>query len=228
MSDQNYIDEIEELEEEEMEEQAEEAAAADDSEEDKPKKKGKKGKGKKEKDKGAGRGIETMFRTSLRNHIQLSQIADNKANIMLTINGGIAAFSLGSLFPRFYESPYLVLPSLILIAVCVTALVFAVISTIPKVTRGTYSREEIQAKKANLLFFGNFYKMSLEDFEWGITQIINDKEFLYSSMIRDFYNLGKVLSVKYKYLRISYAIFMIGMIVSVLAFASAYIFKIKL
>lgn len=183
---------------------------------------------KKDKDKDAGRGIETMFRTSLRNHIQLSQIADNKANIMLTINGGILAFALGSLFPRFGENSLLVLPTCILASVCVTALVFAVISTIPKVTRGIYSREEIRDKKANLLFFGNFYKMTLEDFEWGINEIIKDKEFLYSSMIRDFYNLGKVLSVKYKYLRVSYLIFMIGLIVSVTAFAAAFVLKIKL
>ncbi len=182
---------------------------------------------KKDKEKDAGRGIETMFRTSLRNHIQLSQIADNKANIMLTINGGILAFALGSLFPRFEENPLLVLPTCILAAVCVSALVFAVISTIPKVTRGVFTREEIQDKKANLLFFGNFYKMTLEDFEWGINEIIKDKEYLYGSMIRDFYNLGKVLSVKYKYLRVSYMIFMIGLIVSVTAFAAAFVFKIK-
>ncbi|MCP5108544.1 MAG: HD family phosphohydrolase, partial [bacterium] len=173
-------------------------------------------------------GIETMFRTSLRNHIQLSQIADNKANIMLTINGGILAFSLGSLFPRFEKLSLLVLPTCILVAVCVTALIFAVISTIPKVTRGEYTREEIQDKRANLLFFGNFYKMSLQDFEWGINEVIKDRDYLYSSMIRDFYSLGKVLSVKYKYLRVSYMIFMIGMIISVLAFTAAFLFKISL
>lgn len=189
--------------------------------------KGKKKKKDKDKDKGAGRGIETMFRTSLRNHIQLSQIADNKANIMLTINGGILAFSLGSLFPRFGKSPLLVLPTCILVAVCVTALIFAVISTIPKVTRGEYTKEEIQNKQANLLFFGNFYKMSLQDFEWGINEVIKDRDYLYSSMIRDFYSLGKVLSVKYKYLRVSYMIFMIGMIVSVLTFTAAFLFKLS-
>lgn len=194
----------------------------DDTPEEEEKTKKKK---KKDKEKDAGRGIETMFRTSLRNHIQLSQIADNKANIMLTINGGILAFALGSLFPRFGENPLLVLPTCILAAVCVTALVFAVISTIPKVTRGTFTRDEIRDKKANLLFFGNFYKMPLEDFEWGINEIIKDKEYLYGSMIRDFYNLGKVLSVKYKYLRVSYMIFMVGLIVSVLAFAAAFVFK---
>jgi hypothetical protein len=225
MEEQNNLDELDELDELD---DAEESEDFEESVEDtgKGKKKGKKGKKNKEKD--AGRGIETMFRTSLRNHIQLSQIADSKANIMLTINGGILAFSLGSLFPRFNVNPVLVLPSCILAAVCVTALIFAVISTIPKVTRGTYTREEIQNKQANLLFFGNFYKMNLEEFEWGINEMIKDRDYLYGSMIRDFYNLGKVLSVKYKYLRISYMIFMIGMVFSVLVFVTAFVFNITL
>jgi len=180
---------------------------------------------KEKKDKGAGRGIETMFRTALRNHIQLSQIADNKANIMLSINSILISVALSFLFPRFGQEPILILPTSILIAVCVSALVFAIISTVPKVTRGEFTREEIRNKTANLLFFGNFYKMDLKDFEWGINEMIKDKDYLYSSMIRDFYNLGKVLSVKYKYLRISYMVFMIGLVFSVLAFAAAFAFK---
>jgi len=210
---------------------ADDADLAEPDTSDKPKKKGKKGKDKdkeKEKDKDAGRGIETMFRTALRNHISLSQIADSKANIMLTINGGIMAFTFGSLFPRFDAMPVLVLPSLVLTAVCISALVFAVISTIPKVTSGKVSKQDVLDKKANLLFFGNFYKMELDEFQWGLSQMMKDKEFLYSAMIRDFYNLGLVLAVKYKYLRICYMIFMWGMIASVMIFALTFGFNLKL
>lgn len=186
----------------------------------------KKKKGKKEKD--AGRGIETMFRTSLRNHISLSQIADGKANIMLSVNSIILSVVISFLFPRFKEDPTLVLPSGVLILVCVAALTFAIISTIPKVTRGRVTKEEIENKTANLLFFGNFHDMPLDDFQYGVNQMLKDKDFLYGAMIRDFYNLGKVLSVKYKYLRISYIVFMYGLIFSVLTFAAAYAFKITL
>jgi HD superfamily phosphodiesterase len=41
------------------------------------------------------RGIETMFRTASHNHLELSAIADNKANIMITIN----SINLHSLSP---------------------------------------------------------------------------------------------------------------------------------
>ena len=217
MEDQDIFNE----DEEDQEDQIDEAANADPGKTKKEKKKDK-------KDKGAGRGIETMFRTSLRNHIQLSQIADNKANIMLSINAIIISAVLSFLFPRFDQEPILILPTAVLITVCITALAFAVISTIPKVTRGVFTKEEIRDKRANLLFFGNFYKMDLQDFEWGMNEMLKDKEYLYSSMIRDFYSLGKVLSVKYKYLRISYTVFMIGLIFSVLVFAVTFIFKFQL
>ena len=200
---------------------------------DKPKKK-KKGKGKDKKDKdskgkakdqGAGRGIETMFRTSLRNHIALSQIADNKANIMLTVNSILISVALSFLLPRFKDDPSLIFPTALLLLVCVSTLVFAIISTIPRVSKGVFTKEQIRNKQANLLFFGNFYRMDYEDFEWGMYEMMKDRDFLYGSMIRDFFNLGKVLSIKYKYLTISYMIFMIGLVVSVLTFGIVFILR---
>ena len=182
-------------------------------------------KSEKDKKKDAGRGIETMFRTSLRNHMELSAIADNKANIMLSINAIIISIVLSALLPRLYQGPELVIPTVILLSVCVLTLIFATISTIPKVTSGTFTKEDIEKKRANLLFFGNFHNMSLEDFEWGIDEMMKDKDFLYGSMARDFFNLGKVLSRKYYYLRICYLVFMFGLVISVAAFIVAFILK---
>ena len=69
-----------------------------------------------------------------------------------------------------------------------------------------------------MLFFGNFYNMKLEDFDWGMKEMIQDRDFLYSSMTRDIYFLGKVLAQKYRFLRICYSIFMFGLILVVIAF----------
>ncbi|MEL7121000.1 MAG: Pycsar system effector family protein, partial [Bacteroidota bacterium] len=139
-----------------------------------------------------GRGVETMYRTTYRTHVNLSSIADNKANIMLSINAIIISIIVSSLVPQFGENPRLILPTFILLSVCLSALVFAILSTRPKVTEGTFSREDIQKKRSNLLFFGNFYKMDLDDFHWGMMEMIKDSDFLYSSMTRDLYYLGIV------------------------------------
>lgn len=191
------------------------------SDSDKPEKKEKgkgAGKGKDKSNKRPDRGIETMFRTTLKNHIQLSQIADNKANIMLSINAIIVSIVLTSLFPKLDKHPYLIWPSVILLIVCILSIVLATISTIPKVTKAKTDRASIEAKTANLLFFGNFHDMEFSDFKWGMSKVMEDEEYLYGSMIKDLFFLGKVLYKKYKYLRWCYVVFMTGIIISVLAY----------
>ena len=86
------------------------------------------------------------------------------------------------------------------------------IATRPNVTSGTFTKEDIANKKTNLLFFGNFHKMGYPDYDWAMTELLADKNYLYSSMIKDTYFLGIVLAKKYKYLRIAYNIFMFGLI----------------
>ncbi len=169
-----------------------------------------------------GRGVETMYRTTYRTHVNLSSIADNKANIMLSINAIVISISLSSLVPQFESQPKFVIPTVILLIVCLLSIVFATLSTRPKITEGVFTREDIKNKRSNLLFFGNFYNMQLEDFHWGMMEMIKDTDFLYSSMTRDLYYLGVVLAKKYEYLRYCYSIFMYGLILSVFAFALAF------
>ena len=64
--------------------------------------------------------------------------------------------------------------------------------------------------------------MSLTDYDWGMQEMLNDKNYLNTSIIKDNYFLGVVLAKKYRLLRIAYNIFMYGLIVSMLAFAIAY------
>ena len=167
------------------------------------------------------RGVETLFRTTSKNHLDLSSMADSKANIMISVNSIIISIVVGGLASKIDSNPYLKIPIGILLVVCVTVIVFAILATRPNVTSGKVSRDAIENKKANLLFFGNFFNMTLEEYEWGMHRVINDSEYLYGSLIRDIYFLGVVLGRKYRLLRISYTIFMFGLIVSVIAFMIA-------
>lgn len=171
------------------------------------------------------RGIETMFRVSFKNHMELSGIADNKANIMLSINAIIISISLSTLIPNFDENPQLIIPTMILLLVCIVTIVFATLSTRPKTSKKKNVNEPINFDKTSLLFFGNFYKMPLPEFESRMQDLMNNKKDLYSSLTKDIYNLGVVLGRKYKFLRICYNIFMYGMIVSVAAFLVTFLVK---
>ena len=170
------------------------------------------------------RGIETMFRVALRNHITLSDIADTKANILLSVNAIIISVALSNLLPKL-DNPsnsYLIYPTLIFLIFTVTSIVLSVLATRPNVTKGQWTKEDVANKKVNLLFFGNFHQMSLKDFEWAMGEMMQDKDYLYGSLTKDLYFLGLVLNRKYGLLRTTYTVFMIGIIISVIAFAIAF------
>lgn len=54
-----------------------------------------------------------------------------------------------------------------------------------------------------------------------MSQMMRDQDYLYGSLVKDIYNLGVVLGRKYKLIRLAYNVFMIGIIVSVIAFTLA-------
>jgi hypothetical protein len=164
------------------------------------------------------RGIETMFRTNSSNHLMLSQMADNKANILITINSIILSIVVSVLVRKLEEDPRLTIPTILLVSVCLTTIVFAILATRPNVSAGLFTRDDIKNKRINLLFFGNFHGMNVEDYEWSMKQMMKDADYLYGSLIKDIYYLGKVLARKYKYLRIAYNIFMFGFVIAILSF----------
>ena len=178
-------------------------------------------KAKKEKEKQSERGISTVFRIVAQNQNNLSGMADSKANILISVNSIILSIVIGSLSTRLQNNPNLLIPVIVLVIVCVSAIVFSILATRPNVTHGTFTQEDVKNKKTNLLFFGNFYKMSLPDYDWAMQEMLADKDYLYSSISKDNYFLGVVLAKKYRFLRYAYNIFMFGLIISMLAFAIA-------
>lgn len=167
------------------------------------------------------RAIQSFYRTALRNHIKLSDIADTKANILLSVNAIIISVVLANLISKLDTNPYLTWPTVIFTLFSVISMVMSIIATRPNVTSGQFTKEDVKNKEVNLTFFGNFHKMKLNEFEWAINEMINDKEYIYKSLTKDLYFLGIVLERKYRLLRITYTVFMIGIIVSLIAFGVA-------
>jgi len=178
---------------------------------------------KKESAKVAERGIETMFRNTVRTHVEFSAMADSKANIMITVNTLIISLILTNLFSEMQEDSqfFLLIPTVMLLTVCLSCIIFGILVTKPKISTGVFSQEDIKSRKTNLLFFGNFFNMPLDDFQWGMDEMMHDKDYLYSSMVKDFYFLGQAVGRKFKYLRVCYSIFMYGLVASVLAYIIA-------
>jgi hypothetical protein len=167
---------------------------------------------------GSSRGIETMFRTSYRTHIDMSSLADSKANIMISINGLIMSILIASISPKIDSNAWLLLPTSVLLVGCLVSMVYAVLAARPRVTNRQVSLEDERRDRANILFFGNFVNMDEEDYAEGMKELLQNPESLYLNMIRDIYSLGRVLAQKFHYLRIAYAVFMVSLIVGVCFF----------
>ena len=173
-----------------------------------------------EKD-GTTKGMQTMLRLTSSNHIQLSEMADSKANILISVNAIIISVILGVLLRKLQTDPYLTIPTITFLASSVITIVIAILATRPKLNAGTFEDEDVVNKKTNLLFFGNFHKMTSLQYETAMRTMMKDSDYLYSSIVQDIFHLGQVLGKKYKLLRLAYNIFMFGIIISVIAFTIA-------
>ena len=167
------------------------------------------------------RGIETMFKIASENHTTLSGMADTKSNIMISINSIILSVVITVLFRKLEEFPNLLIPTLMLVATCLVTIVFAILATRPNVSLGKFTQKDIEEKKTNLLFFGNFHAMEFTNYDWGMRQMMKDADYLYGSLIKDIYFNGQVLARKYKLLRWSYSCFMFGFVASIIGFTVA-------
>lgn len=170
------------------------------------------------------RSIQTLFRVTLRNHIKLSDIADTKANILLSVNAIIVSLALSNIIPKLDnpDNQHLMLPTLVLVAFSVASILMSILATRPNVTSGEFTKEQVKNRNVNILFFGNFHKMDFDNYLWGINEIIDDKDYVYEALTRDLYLLGVVLARKYKLLRLTYTVFSLGIVLSVVSFVVAF------
>ncbi|GAA3986561.1 Pycsar system effector family protein [Hymenobacter antarcticus] len=181
------------------------------------------------------RGVETMFRTMYSNHIKLSDMADKKAGMMIQLNAVLLSVIItylgaksSALGPAFTKNPVLAIPMSILLFTSLGSVITAILSAQPDVTSFKWlkkSPEIANNRRVNLLFFGNFTKLSLDNFQDGIRELMRQKEGLYTNMVTDVYYLGEVLSRKYNLLRTSYSVFMVGLILTVLSFIIVLLYK---
>jgi hypothetical protein len=172
---------------------------------------------------GTSRGVDTMFRTSYRQHVDLSGLADNKSNIMISINGIIISIIIASISPRIEAHPWLLAPTTVLLLTCLISLVYAVLSARPRVTSTPITLDDVRRHDANVLFFGNFVNLPREDFTRAMKELLEDSEELYATMMRDIYGLGQVLARKFRLLRVSYTVFMIGLVIAVVLYIVVFI-----
>ena len=154
-----------------------------------------------------------MLRTTQQHHVQLSSFADQKANIIIASNCIIFSITLARIETAMgYWGIWSLLATSVLCII--TAVMVVAPLSLPK------KRPDFDSKNFNPLFFMHFSAYTPEEYDSRMKQIMETKEEVQESMIRDIYQIGKVLSTrKYPFLKISSAIFIGGMILSLLLFS---------
>ncbi len=171
---------------------------------------------------GSTRGVETLFRTSYRVNMDLTALADSKANIMISINGLMVSILIASIAPKVDANPWLLIPTSVFLVGCLISLVFAVFSARPRVQSRNISLEESRRHHTNILFFGNFAHLTPEDFKIAMKERMMDPVALYEMMMADIYGVGSVLQRKYQLLRASYGAFIVALVIGVAGFITVF------
>ncbi len=171
---------------------------------------------------GSTRGVETLFRTSYRVNMDLTSLADSKANIMISINGLMVSILIASIAPKIDSNSWLLIPTSVFLVGCLISLIFAVLSARPRVQSRNISLEESRRHHTNILFFGNFAHLTEADFKVAMKERMLDPVALYEMMMADIYGVGSVLQRKYQLLRASYGAFIVALVIGVAGFITVF------
>ena len=152
-----------------------------------------------------------LVRTTQQVHVQLSQMADQKASILMGATFVVFTLTIGQ--ARGTTPP---LPMLVLGGFSFFAAVLAVLAVIPAV--GPLPRRPI-----NLLFFGSFTQLEEEDYIDRVVNTLASDESVCRTMARDIYQNGRVLAdKKYRLLGWAYRVFLTGLCASFATFIAHY------
>lgn len=156
--------------------------------------------------------VDFALLTTRQNQVQLNQMADTKANIMITVSSVVFSVVLSQL-----DKPELRIPLLTMGATALVALVLAILAVLPRVSVPRTPDGEIDTQSANfnLFFFGHFAAMSYREYHKRMERLLRDDAQLYERLVADIYGLGAFLSHhKFRYLRWSYIALIIGVVIT--------------
>lgn len=151
-----------------------------------------------------------LVRTAQLNTLTLSQMADQKASILM--GATFLVFSLSISRSLAGEVPF----SLLLLAfVSFLSSLCAVMAVLP-----SFKKPKQSSETPNRLFFGHFASLDEEEWVDSVLEELRADESVFRIMMHDIYQNGQVLANrKYRFLTLAYQIFIGGLFLTLIAFA---------
>lgn len=181
---------------------------------------------KKKKKKSGTRTIETLYRSMYRVHVNLSAIADNKANIMISVNALMSSVIISAMWLIPPDFAWVRLVAGLVITTNIFAIIFGVLSARPRVNLENVDKEALMNGQQSVLFFGNFIALDEDEFITTMNDIAKNRDKILNNMNRDIYAMGKVLERKYRTLGIAYNGFLYGLSLAFIVFIVLYFFNV--
>ncbi|HEC16349.1 MAG TPA: DUF3616 domain-containing protein [Sedimenticola sp.] len=172
---------------------------------------------------GTARGLETLIRSLYRTHLDLTMVADNKAGMMITINGLIISILLasGGSLVAVTENYLYMLPIIILLISGFISLLYTVISARPSTDRccdATKRPADFLQGKANVMYFMDNADLEQHEYVAVMKEIMEDKNQVYEEMFMHVHSMSVVLKNKFSLLRTAYTVFIIGLGICIASF----------
>lgn len=167
--------------------------------------------------------IDHMLVNTRMHHIRLSQLADMKSNMLLTISSLVLTISASQVV-----KPHMMIPALIMIVFCLATIVLAAYAAMPKMPLKRHIKHIADTRKPNfnLLFFGDFTELEQEEYETAMEEIMNDTNLVYQLQVKDIYAMGMFLrESKFRFLRLAYLAFICGLFTSSTALILSALFR---
>jgi len=177
---------------------------------------------------GTARGIETLFRSAYRVQMDLTGLADNKANMMISINGIIISIIIAAVAPKLDSNPWLLIPTTIFLCGNLVSIIYAILAARPRVSSTHIKLDDLEHSDGNILFFGDFGNLSQDEFTQGMMSLLEDQAVVYETMIHNLYGLGSVLRKKFALLKWAYTAFMITLILGVASFIGVFVWILQM
>jgi hypothetical protein len=158
--------------------------------------------------------IDYMLRETRSQLVSFSQLADTKANILLSVSSVIATLSITK-----FTDPHWALPVAVLVVFLLGAIFFSLLAVIPSMNLFQAKKVSTSDPQFNTLFFGDYTRVSYPDYLEHMETVMNDPDRVYEALVREIYSAGSYLQkTKYNYIKYGYILFFVGALGSALIF----------
>ena len=154
--------------------------------------------------------VDNILRINVTNQMRLTVMADQKANIMITVASIVFSVTVANL-----DNEVMKWPLLFFAFGCTISLLAAIFAIIPQTgypkKPGTNEIDR-DSPSFNPLFFGHFAHIPIEEYKEDYAETLMTDDRIYDALAGDIYGIGTTLmNNKYKWLRRSYMAFLVGM-----------------